>query len=81
MIEQSIAEYLLLHQEGIKSVLSELCVESKTNPILKTYLNEAIVNKVILQLTSGLQLNYEEVAQYVDYDYIVNLLGKEFFNL
>jgi hypothetical protein len=80
-VELEIAEYLLKHQDGIGESLKAVALETDKNPILRTYFREAVVQEVIIKLTEALQLNYEEVASIVDYNYVICLLGEEFFRL
>ena len=80
-MKYEISEYLLNHRDGIKETLAKLATQAKDNPILLSHFHEAVVKEVIMMLTDALNLNYEEVAEVVEYDFLVELLGKEFFSL
>lgn len=70
-IEYDVANYLVHHKDGIKEDLRARVV---------CYDKEAIVQEVIIVLTQGLNLVYDDVASVVDYDFLYELLGSEFFD-
>jgi hypothetical protein len=80
-IDYLCAEYLLLHQDGIKEDLKKLKLEAETNPILDEYLHDAIVGQTITILTQALCMSYEDIASIVDKNYILNLIGEGYFQL
>lgn len=77
-IEYSIVEYLLNHSEGIRQ---QLQVEKigECESLFQPEFNNAVTSEVVSILCKGLGLSYIEVSEIVTEDYLIEILGRDWF--
>jgi hypothetical protein len=82
MSEYEIVEYLAYHGYSLKEDLP--CFVYANKAIARQYkqqFDELVIEELISLLTEALHLSYEQVAGIVDYNFVVSVLGTEFFEL
>jgi uncharacterized protein (DUF608 family) len=80
-LEFKISEYLLNHFSEVREDILQLKIEAEDNPILSSYLQDAILDEVIRTLCAALNLSYESVASVIDKDFLMALFGPDWYVL
>ena len=73
-IEYQVEEYLIKHGQELIQDLQVLSKDALSNPILATYLNEAMKDEAIQHIAKALGLSYEDVATNVDEEHLMEVI-------
>lgn len=76
-----ITEYLLKHHDGIKEYLKSKASTFKYAPVFQYHYEEQLLSELAHILAEATGRSFEEVSSVVTKEYIVSLLGKDFFKL
>jgi hypothetical protein len=82
MSEYEIVEYLTYHGDSLKEEMP--CFLYTNKAVAREYkpqFDEVVVEELVSLLTEALHLSYEQVAEIVDYNFVISILGTEFFEL
>jgi hypothetical protein len=74
MLEIEIMDFVLSNSKEIKADLGKLALESINNPILKSHYDEAMLEEARQYIAKEMRLNYEDVAEIVDRDFVARWL-------